>query len=656
MQLADAMLRAEAEIVPIDTQRMDPNWAEALYLSPALHTRLLSLTSGVSFQVVNATNGNGLEAWRLLAKKFNPTTPASCVALMTQIINFRITKSEDVLSAIVRWESLLTTLSRDHKEELSETMKIAFLLKAPPTALGDRLMELMDRLVTYKEVHDKIVNLVQSSSRYNYGDAMDVSGVDSTVPRDGGEEMGEEISLDALSRDTCARCGGFGHYAKDCATPQGKARPGKGSGKGNGKGADSAAGKVGQRLCYHCGKPGHTKANCWELNKGAGKGAGKRVNGLDDEETTEPANIGSLGLLEIGAVSLNVPSSTISLVRKANCCSPCQPSLGTEARRAADMVCAVDATRCSPCQPSLGTETAKVAGVTATQCSPCQPSLGTETAKVAGVKKTVCKLCPGGQRIPSLETESESVRTRMSSSSSGVLEDFYSVPRTTVTKSSKKSYGTKSLGGKMVPISFVNKTKFSPLESLPEVEEESCSESYTEVEEKSLVKPISKDVQKSKSKTKEINAVERQNKRYVSAGRGKVTIDSGAGESVCPVGWVPLEPIKSTDKVGVKYTAAGGQTLINQGEKQIKFKTGSQIASMNFQAINELSKPLASAAKIAAKDNTIVMRGPTKSSYIENDSTGVRIPIHIENGVYAMSVDLLVENTADQSEPFGRPA
>ena len=64
---------------------------------------------------------------------------------------------------------------------------------------------------------------------------------------------------------------------------------------------------------------------------------------------------------------------------------------------------------------------------------------------------------------------------------------------------------------------------------------------------------------------------------------------------------------------------------------------------MHFQAINELTKPLASAARTVAKDNTIVMRGPTKSSYIENDATGVRIPIHIENGVYVMSVNLLVE-------------
>lgn len=57
-------------------------------------------------------------------------------------------------------------------------MKIAFLLRALPTALGDRLMELMDTLVTYKEVHEEIVNLVQSPSKYNHGDSMDWNGVE----------------------------------------------------------------------------------------------------------------------------------------------------------------------------------------------------------------------------------------------------------------------------------------------------------------------------------------------------------------------------------------------------------------------------------------------------------------------------------------------
>lgn len=47
---------------------------------------------------------------------------------------------------------------------------------------------------------------------------------------------------------------------------------------------------------------------------------------------------------------------------------------------------------------------------------------------------------------------------------------------------------------------------------------------------------------------------------------GKITIDSGAGESVCPVYMVPEEPIHKTDKIATRYRAAGGQTLINKGE------------------------------------------------------------------------------------------
>ena len=77
---------------------------------------------------------------------------------------------------------------------------------------------------------------------------------------------------------------------------------------------------------------------------------------------------------------------------------------------------------------------------------------------------------------------------------------------------------------------------------------------------------------------------------------------------------------------------------------------------MNLQAINELSKPMASAARIIAKDNTIVMRGANKESYIENDLTGVRIPFFIENGVYVMNVDLMLEEVVGEKAPFQTPA
>ena len=87
-----------------------------------------------------------------------------------------------------------------------------------------------------------------------------------------------------------------------------------------------------------------------------------------------------------------------------------------------------------------------------------------------------------------------------------------------------------------------------------------------------------------------------------------------------------------------------------------KFDAGGRIASMNFQAIDELTKPLASVARITSMNNTVVMRGPDKASYIENEKTGVRIPLAIENGVYVMAVDVLLERASEPASPFGRPA
>lgn len=96
-------------------------------------------------------------------------------------------------------------------------------------------------------------------------------------------------------------------------------------------------------------------------------------------------------------------------------------------------------------------------------------------------------------------------------------------------------------------------------------------------------------------------------KRLRKAGSGKVTIDSGAGESVCPINMVPDETLHATSEIGTIYKAAGGQILFNQGEKRIKFRAGQHVGKLHFQAIAEVKKPLASAAKITNKGNLIVL-------------------------------------------------
>ena len=117
-----------------------------------------------------------------------------------------------------------------------------------------------------------------------------------------------------------------------------------------------------------------------------------------------------------------------------------------------------------------------------------------------------------------------------------------------------------------------------------------------------------------------------------------ICVDSGAGESVCPVDFFPDYEMHQTEKVGNLYRAAGGQELRNMGEKRPKLKISGVAVSMTFQATSHVRKPLAAALKITAKGNRIVLDDENYLSYIEDKATGTKIPLRIENGVYVMEV------------------
>ena len=65
-------------------------------------------------------------------------------------------------SGLVRWETLLLSLERDHEERLSPKIRRALLLNILPATLQSRLLEHLDRRVDYAQVREKVVSLVQS--------------------------------------------------------------------------------------------------------------------------------------------------------------------------------------------------------------------------------------------------------------------------------------------------------------------------------------------------------------------------------------------------------------------------------------------------------------------------------------------------------------
>ena len=135
------------------------------------------------------------------------------------------------------------------------------------------------------------------------------------------------------------------------------------------------------------------------------------------------------------------------------------------------------------------------------------------------------------------------------------------------------------------------------------------------------------------------------NQKFKSAGRGKITVDSGAAESVLPTEMVPGEPLVegTSKKAGVKYMAACGTSMSNRGDKNVKFraahKEGEQgMSSIQFQ-VTDVNKPLAAVSRILDKGNSVLFTREGQGSCIINDTTGEKVYLTEEKGVFVMDVE-----------------
>ena len=190
-------------------------------LSAQLQSRVINLMAKSALGVVESTQGNGSEAWRLLLQTFGPVTDARFASLVISAVGYKVAKNADVQASLVTWEGAVLRLEKDHKEKLSDKIKRALLFNILPATIQSRVYEHLDRLTTYDKVRGKVISLVQVAKGPGDVDcgSLNVDADEQWPDYTNWWPDKEETDIGAFTPETqCFRCGGKGHISTTCGT------------------------------------------------------------------------------------------------------------------------------------------------------------------------------------------------------------------------------------------------------------------------------------------------------------------------------------------------------------------------------------------------------------------------------------------------------
>ncbi|CAL1142408.1 unnamed protein product, partial [Cladocopium goreaui] len=222
---------------------------------------LLMLTEREPFDIVLNTGECGIESWRKLTRRYDPSTGGRKSALLNAILSPARSKMEDLPSNL---EKLLDSIrlyerrkdASGNRTMLAEDIKINVIERLVPAELERHLVLNRDRFKTFESMLSEIQSYVEHAT----GNKIKVVN---SQPYDAHGRGDDPMDV-----------GSFGKDAK------GKGKGKKGAGGKPGKGNATAE----KRTCHNCGRPGHLRADCWAPGGPKHKGTGGKGNSNQNKD------------------------------------------------------------------------------------------------------------------------------------------------------------------------------------------------------------------------------------------------------------------------------------------------------------------------------------------------------------------------------------
>ena len=136
-------------------------------------------TEGPAAQILVEAHGSGVEAWRLLTKRYDPRTSESKRALMKKVVNTPAVKNmADLEKALQTWEISCRRYERATDTELNDDIKVNCLIALCPPRLEDHLNLTIRDEEDYDGVRKEIVRQIEKSRAANEPTPMDIGSWD----------------------------------------------------------------------------------------------------------------------------------------------------------------------------------------------------------------------------------------------------------------------------------------------------------------------------------------------------------------------------------------------------------------------------------------------------------------------------------------------